>query len=497
MKIIVLGAGTAGLVAALMLREKYPLCPIAVVKSGEIGIIGVGEGSTEHWVKFMDYIGLSVEEVVFNTRATIKIGILFKDWNVGEEYIHSIHQNPFSKHARMDLYHQFLSQNTSNVKFPLAPMFEHVFYNKNVPMRPDFKVSNQYHFDTFKLNEYLLQKCTERNISIVDTKVTDASICPTTGNITELIAENGSIKADFFIDCSGFKKVLASKLNNKWVSKTEFLPMNHAIAFPTERDSNADIEPYTTTTALSSGWAWRIPTQDRYGNGYVFNDNYVNADQALSEISKSLNINVEKVARDIKFEAGKVDKFWCKNVVSVGLCGSFAEPLEAQSIGFTVVQMFALLEHLDTWQVYEPTVKNYNLLMDDVFNNVIDYLQLHYFVRRNDTKFWQDKPFTYTNFNADTCEAFKHGINNLSMFKHNRFNMFGPANWFQVMYGIGLLDKESILKKSKSNSYKNKFKAEMEEWVNNEIQEAKNMPTISHKEFLNCVNNYYIKKYEN
>ena len=496
MKIVVLGAGTAGLIAALMLREKYPLYPIAVVKSGEIGIVGVGEGSTEHWARFMDYIGLSIEDIIFNTRATVKIGILFKEWNKGEEYIHSIHQNPFSKHARMDLYHQLLNQNSGITKFPLSPIFEKIFYNNNVPMRPDFKVSNQYHFDTFRLNEYLLKKCTERNIGIIDTNVTDASVCTTTGNIIDLTTEVGPIKADFFIDCSGFKKVLANKLNNKWVSKTEYLPMNHAIAFPTDRDSNAEIEPYTTTTALSSGWAWKIPTQDRYGNGYVFSDRYINADQALSEISKSLNINVEKIARDIKFEAGKLDKFWCKNVVSVGLCSSFAEPLEAQSIGFTIVQMFALLEHLDTWQVYEPTVKNYNSLMNEVFDNVIDYLQLHYFVKRNDTKFWQDKPFKYTDFNMSTQAAFKHGINNLSMFTNNRFNI-GPINWFQVMHGIGLLDIASILKKSKNTRYKNNFKEEIERWASSDIAESRNMSVISHKEFLNCVNKSYIKKYEN
>lgn len=494
MKIVVLGAGTAGLVAALMLREKYPLYPIAVVKSGEIGIVGVGEGSTEHWARFMDYIGISVEEIIFNTRATVKIGILFKDWNLGDEYVHSIHRDPFSKHARMDLFHQLWSRESPSTKFPLSPLFEQVYYTNNVPLRPDFRVSNQFHFDTFKLNEYLLKKCTERNIGIKDAKVTDVNVCSDTGNITDLVTESGKVEADFFIDCSGFKKVLANKLNNKWVSKSEYLPMNHAIAFPTEHISD-EIEPYTTTTALSAGWAWRIPTQDRYGNGYVFNDNYINADQALSEISKSLNTNVEKFAKDIKFEAGKVDKFWCKNVVSVGLCGSFAEPLEAQSIGFTVVQMFALLEHLDSWKIYEPTVDNYNNIMDEVFDNVVDYLQLHYFVKRDDTKFWQDKPFTCTQFNSDTREAFKQGINNHSMFKNNRYNMFGPINWYQVMHGIGYIEKESITVKSKNNSYKNKLKEEIDRWAENSLHEAKDMSVMSHKDYLNCVNKTYIKKY--
>ncbi len=49
MKIVVLGAGTAGLITALMLREKFPTYSITIIKSDSIGIVGVGEGSTEHW----------------------------------------------------------------------------------------------------------------------------------------------------------------------------------------------------------------------------------------------------------------------------------------------------------------------------------------------------------------------------------------------------------------------------------------------------------------
>ena len=90
MNIVVLGAGTAGLISALMIREKYPLYNITVVKSGEIGIIGVGEGSTEHWTQFMSFIGIDLLELIYKTKATVKIGILFKNWNLNEEYVHTV-----------------------------------------------------------------------------------------------------------------------------------------------------------------------------------------------------------------------------------------------------------------------------------------------------------------------------------------------------------------------------------------------------------------------
>lgn len=47
------GSGTAGLIAAIYLRKAFPNSLITIVSSTEIGIIGVGEGSTEHWRSFM------------------------------------------------------------------------------------------------------------------------------------------------------------------------------------------------------------------------------------------------------------------------------------------------------------------------------------------------------------------------------------------------------------------------------------------------------------
>lgn len=44
--VIVLGAGTAGLMAALALKLKIPQLQIQVVRSPDIGVIGVGESTT-------------------------------------------------------------------------------------------------------------------------------------------------------------------------------------------------------------------------------------------------------------------------------------------------------------------------------------------------------------------------------------------------------------------------------------------------------------------
>ena len=482
MNIVVLGAGTAGLVTALMLREKYPFYNITIVKSGDIGIVGVGEGSTEHWSEFMNFVGINLSELIRETKATVKIGILFKDWIPGKQYVHSISAAELSPLNKPEIFNQLLL-NDSDVEFSLSSHFEYMFYKNYVPLFENLRPANQYHFDTFALNEYLNKICMQRKMDIVDCKVTDAEQ-DADGNITSLITTAGIIKGDFFVDCSGFKRVLSNKVGSKWVSKSQYLPMNHAIAFPTELDDKNDLEPYTTSTALSSGWSWKIPTQERYGNGYVFCDSYLNADQALNEINISLNKNVEKAARDIKFEAGCVDKFWNKNVVCVGLSSSFAEPLEAQSIGFTIIQARLLNDCLDTWLLNPKISEVYNKKLNDSFENIISYLQLHYLTTRNDTKFWKDKPFELTNTIKDNIESFQSGIISPLLFDDSSF-MFRIFNWYQVLAGLDIIDKNKLSLHLQSNLpiYNNNF---YNKAMNIRDKQSKTTK-ITHKQYLDIV----------
>jgi tryptophan halogenase len=435
---LILGAGTSGLVSALILKSLYQKMDITIVKSSDIGIVGVGEGSTEHWSKFMQIVGISVSELIKETDATFKSGIKFVNWNGDNDYyFHSVHS-------------VFIKENSVGINYPYLGMIadgksHHDIVPKNihdsVHHEPLENTVNQFHFNTMKLNDYLLKLCASRGIKMVDDIINDI-ILDESGNVKTLLGNNAEHSADFFIDCSVFRRVMSSKLGAKWIDCSKFLPMNSAFAFPTERKE--EIPSHTLSTAMSSGWMWRIPTQERFGNGYVYCDEFITDDQAYQEAQSCFEKPIE-IAKSFKFKAGYVDKFWIKNCVALGLAGSFVEPLEASSIGTSIQQAIAIASSIINYEKNDDTVAaQYNKDFENVAKNIIDFVQLHYFTKRSDSEFWKHcKHLELTDFNKETLTNFKKMGTNPNHF-YKPYILFKDVNWSMVMHGLGMFDVKKI-----------------------------------------------------
>ena len=78
--IIVVGGGTAGCIAALILKTKFPQKQIKIVESADVGIVGVGESSTEHWAQFCSFIGINQLDAILHCNGTFKVGVYFENW---------------------------------------------------------------------------------------------------------------------------------------------------------------------------------------------------------------------------------------------------------------------------------------------------------------------------------------------------------------------------------------------------------------------------------
>src|SRR4051812_31878249 len=77
-RVVVLGGGSAGFLAAAGLKQKMPELSVRVVRSKEIGVIGVGEGSTPPMTSFLhEYLKVGAAEFFEVARPTWKLGLKF------------------------------------------------------------------------------------------------------------------------------------------------------------------------------------------------------------------------------------------------------------------------------------------------------------------------------------------------------------------------------------------------------------------------------------
>ena len=491
--ICIVGGGTSGLVSALSLRASYPKLKITIIESSAIGIVGVGEGSTEHWKDFMEHINVNVPELMRETGATYKVGIKFTNWNGDDKtYFHSLSEQ-YGQVARDNGLPYTWIRMVGEDWDPLDTMWNLSRESRHV--EPLHQILSQYHFDTFKLNTYFHKLCSQRDITVIDNEIEEVTL-DDQGYVKSLRDKSNNVhEYDFYIDCSGFKRVIGTKLGSKWIDCSDALPMNSAIAFPT--GYTEDIPSYTESTALSSGWVWRIPTQERYGNGYVFCDKFINETQAYDEVSahyKKLGItnNIE-VGRKIKFSAGYVDEFWIKNCVQIGLSGMFVEPLEATSIGTSIKQVFALIPSLFFYRKGETNSANrYNSDFKEVVKNIIDFIQLHYITKRDDSEFWRwcKNELVLTDFNKDNLEYFKNSFPNPIYF-NKPLILFSYTNYAQVMHGLGMFNTAQI-----NDAYLRHLN-QYTTWTNNALRDnaeyTNKSTTYSHREAINILKERFLE----
>ena len=288
-RIVIVGGGTAGWLAAMMLsdvaaRRGLPTS-VTVVESSKIGTIGVGEGSTAVFRQMLQHFGLDEMEFLAATGATIKYGIRHRDWRrLGHHYdgpIDDPHQ--VAPGVPLDTYAVAAGRPVAQ-----AHLFQHLLNARRAPfaMQAGRAVAagpyhHAFHFDQALAGAWLRKMA--KGITVIDDQV--AGVDTGDGGITALRLDSGQrIEADFYLDCTGFRRALITPLGAQWISYADALPVNRAMPFWVDLKDGEEIDPCTLAWAQKSGWMWWIPTQGRIGAGYVYSDAHTTPDQAKAEI---------------------------------------------------------------------------------------------------------------------------------------------------------------------------------------------------------------------
>ncbi|MEO7200216.1 MAG: tryptophan halogenase family protein, partial [Dokdonella sp.] len=247
-----------------------------------------------------------------------------------------------------------------------------------------------YHFDARLYAQYLRQRCNPNVVRRTEGKVVDVKLRAGDGFIESVQMASGEIIAgDLFIDCSGFRGLLIEgALKTGYESWQHWLPCDRAVAVACA--SSAPLWPYTRATARTAGWQWRVPLQQRTGNGLVYASQHLSDDEASATLLANLDGEPLSDPRPLRFTTGMRRKAWQRNCVALGLAAGFMEPLESTSIHLIQSGISRLLAMFPDRHCDPVLVAEYNRQTRFEYESVRDFLILHYkATERDDTAFWR------------------------------------------------------------------------------------------------------------
>lgn len=346
MKIAVLGGGTAGFISAAHVSKKFPEAELVHIFDSRIPTIGVGEGTTPRfpvWLK--EITGLKFDDIVEHCRATLKKGTSFDGW--GQD---------------------------------------------GTPFINRFQPTNLigYHFDAARVVDLIAEHV---GGTYVDARVDDLVTGTTHSDVT---LEGGkTLRFDYVFDARGFpRNANSGGEDGAELIRMDWIPTGRALLrwLPTGKLAGA-----TRAAARPHGWVFHIPLAGSISCGYLFNPDLSTDEEVNEDFDDFLNgesvtgwkvrgaLNFPNFVRQTVFD-GRV--FW------IGNAASFVEPLEATSIGASILQVRSAQRWIESHDATAPAHPEDLAAFNQSMRSYILYNSLfiawHYACgSRWDTPFWR------------------------------------------------------------------------------------------------------------
>lgn len=391
-RVVVLGGGSAGLIAALTLKRKLPQLEVEVVHSSEIGVIGVGEGTTPAFGRHLfEYLRLSPAEFYAVAEPTWKLGIHFLWGPKPQGYAYTFEFEMKSRWPGLSRNVGFYCDTETRWTGMTSACIAH---DKAFVRRPDgsphMHNNHAFHIENLKLVAWLEKTCRAMNVQF--TEATIATVEKGGHGVAALHTSDGRrITGDLFVDASGFRsELLGRALDEPFLSYRQSLFCDRAVIGGWPR-TNEVIRPCTLAETMDAGWCWQIEHEHWINRGYVYSSAHISDDAALAEFRRK-NPKISNEPRVVKFTSGRYRRPWVGNVVAVGNAMGFVEPLEATALQVICIESSTLADSLmDSLQQPPPSVVElycgYNTRKWD---DIRDFLALHYaFNTRAETPFWK------------------------------------------------------------------------------------------------------------
>lgn len=453
-RVVVLGGGSAGWITACLLHREWAARggSVTVVESSAIGIIGVGEGSTPQLKGFFDHLGIAEDEWMPACDATYKLGIRFTGWSERpgfESYFHPF-PGPVDLHSEPGFVHNCLLARRG-FDVPAHPddwFLASALAERGRAPHPSasfpFAPSYGYHFDAHRLGAFLRDWATQRGVTHFDRNVSEVELSGE-GDVAALLCEGGErIEGDIFVDCSGFRSLIAQQaLGVPFRAFAENLFNDRAVVMPTPHatEPGDTLEPQTEAIAMRAGWRWSIPLTSRIGNGYVYSSAHISDEAAEVELRDALG-QPQGEARFLAMKVGRVEDSWRANCLAAGLSQGFIEPLEATALHIVIATALEFAQAFEAGGFSPKHRDAFNRSIASRYEGIRDYIFAHYRLnQRTDTDYWRANAANdalSAGLRAMMTAWFRHeDIAAANDAAYDRRRYYASASWHCLFAGYG------------------------------------------------------------
>lgn len=428
LKIVIVGGGAAGVFAAASFLRNCPGVSVTMIHDPKIPYIGVGEslGFTSRF--FMrDMLGFDRDEDwLVPSRSTFKHGVVHHGFDGTDVPHYSPHffqpsakilnasiisaykhmepravglpptGQPGDEYSMIDIWLHLYNRGLRRLdqrESDLSEMYWYMHYSTMPdPANHDHRgLTTSFHINADYVKDVIWERICQQVTTIAKNV---AQVQVANDRITKLIFDDGTdIEGDLYIDCTGFKRLLARALPFKWNQLDEAFN-NTAIVGQGPNHDGSDIPSVSVTEhfAMDHGWVFSLPMPGRSGNGYLFNTRiYDQEDEILAEFDRKFPYKAGCIKRKLTWEPGFFEENFVGNCVTLGISTGFIDPYDAN--GFTTALQFIarLTQHIKqdpersfAWQ------KEYNQYVSSVLNDA--YLRIKvglWLAPKNNTKYWE------------------------------------------------------------------------------------------------------------
>lgn len=402
-RVVIVGGGTAGWLAACLLAAKRPRLSVTLVEAPDIPTIGVGEGTWPTMRQTLATIGISEAEFLRDCDAAFKQGSRFDGWvdgSPGDSYLH-----PFTAPPSGEMSDLLAAWQAGDPGLPFAAAMtpQHAICSRNLAPRqrtmPDYAgaLNYGYHLDAGKFAALLMRHATERlGVTLIADEVIGVLSTPE-GDIEALeLKGREALAGDLFIDCSGQAAILiGGHYGVDWIDRSHLSFNDRALAVQVPVEAGSPVASQTIGTAHEAGWLWDIGLPTRRGIGCVYSARFMSDERAEQILFDHVRAHVPGAdltalrPRKLSFKTGHRARFWHRNCLAIGLSAGFIEPLEASAIVLIELSLRALTDNFPKRRSAMDRIgARFNDLFHYRWTRILEFLKLHYVLSRRDDPYW-------------------------------------------------------------------------------------------------------------